>query len=87
MTPFPRNTNPRKLNLNEMWELHRLLNTSKGDTLESILLHTHPLKVATAMEILYGSKRISTGQELVWYLSQGLQRNHFRTFLKSTQKG
>lgn len=88
MMPFPKTTNPRKLTITEMWELHRVLNTSKGDDLESILKHTHPLKIATAMELLYGSSDVvHTGPTLVWYLLQGLQRNHFRSFLKTVRKG
>lgn len=87
MTPFPKNTNPRKLNLSEMWQLHRLLNTEHGDNLESILQHTHPLKIADAMELLYGSYEVvSTGKQLVWWLLQGLQRNYFSAFLKTVRK-
>lgn len=70
-----------------MWELHRVLNTSKGEDLESILKHTHPLKIATAMELLYGDMSVvSTGPTLVYYLLQGLHRNHFRAFLKTIRK-
>lgn len=88
MTPFPKNTNPRKLNLTEMWELHRVLNTTKGDDLASIFKHTPPLQIATAMELLYGSSQVVTsGKQLVWYLMQGLNRNHFRSFLQSVRKG
>lgn len=64
-----------------------MLNTKQGVDLESILKHTHPLKIATAMEILYGSAHVvSSGQELVWYLMQGLQKNHFRAFIQTVHK-
>lgn len=87
MTPFPKNTNPRRLTLTEMWELHRVLDTSKGANLESILRHTHPMKIATAMELLYGNAQVvKNGKELVWYLLQGLTKNHFKAFLKTISK-
>ncbi len=88
MTPFPKNTSPKILTLIEMWELHRVLNTSKGADLESILKNTHPLKIATAMELLYGSHAVvSTGEQLVWYLIQGLHKNNFHSFLETIRKG
>ncbi len=71
-----------------MWELHRVLNTSKGVDIESILKHTHPLKIATAMEILYGSSDVvRDGMSLVLFLQLGMDKNYFQEFLKVTIKG
>ncbi len=87
MKPYPKNTGPRKLSIESMWELHRVLNTAHGEDLASILQHTHPLKIETAMELLYGKSSVVTnGKQLVWYLLQGLQRNHFSAFLKTIRK-
>ncbi len=87
MKPFPTNTNPRKLTLDQMWELHRVLNTSQGANLQAIIENTHPLRIATAMDILYGDSNIvASGPQLLWYLMQGLYRNHFHEFLKTIGK-
>ncbi len=71
-----------------MWELHRVLNTSKGMDIASILQYTHPLKIATAMEIMYGSSSFVTdGMSLIFYLQRGMDVNDFQDFLLSTTKG
>ncbi len=56
--------------------------------MESILKYTHPLKISTAMEILYGdSSFITSGMELLFHLQHGLDENFFTEFLMVTKKG
>lgn len=91
MKPSQRNTDPnrqpRKLNIEKMWELYRVLKPAGSPRVLSIIENVHPLQIAVAIEILYGSAQVVTnGILLLHYLYKGLEHNHFAEFVTATQR-
>lgn len=91
MKPSQKNTDPnrqpRKLNIGEMWELYRVLKSAGSPRVLSIIENVHPLQIAVAIEILYGSAQVVTnGILLLHYLYKGLERNRFAEFVAATQR-
>ena len=87
MKHSPRTTNPKKLTLAEMWALYRILKPAGSIRVVSVIERVHPLQIAEAIRILYGSPKVVTsGFMLIDYLYRGLEYNHFDDFLRVTRK-
>lgn len=70
-----------------MWQLYRVLKPAGSPRVLSIIENVHPLQIAVAVEILYGSAQVVTnGILLLHYLYKGLERNHFAEFVTATQR-
>lgn len=78
---------PKHLTFDQMWELYRILKPAKSLRVINIIEQVHPLKIATVIEILYGSSDVVTsGIMLLDYLYTGLEYNHFDEFVRATRR-
>jgi hypothetical protein len=91
MTLFQKNTNPKKLTLEEIWSLYRLMQpvinlnkeSSLGDSIQSVFTKLSIIKIRSIMYVCgINIKKTEGSIGLVSTFTNGLYRNNFISFLK-----